>query len=105
PSSGVNPAVSDPSRQAMVHFARACQPRLHGAAFVVRFDGFLGATVRSVLAAAIMVARPSIPVKLHATIPEALLWLGRSTPQKLPPAPLVLERAGRLATLLGSSLA
>lgn len=104
PSSNVNPVVPEGDRQAMVHFARACQPRFQGAAFVLLLDGFLGATVRSVLAAVTMVARPTIPVKMFASVSEGATWLGRATTSRLPPATHVADHVARRATAMGLGL-
>ncbi len=95
--------VPDADRRAMLHFAQACQPRLQGAAFVVLIDGFFGATVRSVLAAVTMVARPRVPVKVLGSVDEGARWLAQATPSSLPPTPQIIEHVARMASAMGLS--
>ncbi len=104
PTPDASPEVAESSRRAMVHFGQACQSRLQGAAFALLLDGFLGATVRSVLAAALMAARPSIPVKMFGSVSEASTWLGRTTGASMPPAEQLTAHVARLAGDMGLTL-
>jgi hypothetical protein len=77
--------VDEDTRSAFITGAKRSLHHFEGAAMVLMRDGFAGAAMRAMVTGALMVVRPSVPVRIFAKVEDGVQWLSRGLPAQGPP--------------------
>lgn len=75
--------VDEGIREAFVAQSRRALPHVEGAAMVLLRTGFGGAAMRAAVSSALVVVRPSVPVRTFSRVEDGVEWLsGLSSPPR-----------------------
>jgi len=92
--------VDEDTRTAFIATARRTLPHIEGAAMVLLREGFAGAAMRAAVTGALMVLRPTVPVRIFSSVDDGTGWLA-----SLPSSPRRdAAELSRTATRLGDAL-